>query len=258
MLDINIPVERLMLTASKLCQLFVHIRFSPKPPDQAAVESWIASGREYDIELFQWTQTLPDRWLPLVVYSAQGEPLLTYNRLHNAVVWNYYRAVRVMIQQLLLGLNSTLVSIKAANKQFSSPGDVSSEPESESVLDEPALRAIIREMTTDVCRSIPFALSDVDSLGRPTKSDGAWQMRAAQGYGLLWPLWYILSSGMPTPSQVELIRAVLSRVGSTLGIKLALVLAREAERIRGERHDTQGEILGRNLPRGACNLGNQT
>ncbi|OQE81625.1 hypothetical protein PENNAL_c0040G04708 [Penicillium nalgiovense] len=259
MLDINIPVERLMLTASKLCQLFVHIRFPPKPPDQAVIESWIASGREYDIELSQWTQTLPDRWLPLVVYSAQGEPLLTYNRLHNAVVWNYYRAVRVMIQQLLLGLNSTLMSVKAANKQFFNPEDTNSpEPESESVLDEPALRAIIREMTTDVCRSIPFALSDVDSLGRPTKSDGAWQMRAAQGYGLLWPLWYILSSGMPTPSQVDLIRTVLSRVGSTLGIKLALVLAREAERIRGERHDTQGEILGRNLPRGACNLGNNT
>jgi hypothetical protein len=33
--------------------------------------------------------------------------------------------VRVMIQQLLLGLNSTLVSIKAANKQFSSPEDTS-------------------------------------------------------------------------------------------------------------------------------------
>jgi hypothetical protein len=36
---------------------------------------------------------------------------------HNAVVWNYYRAVRVMIQQLLLGLNSTLVSIKAAMRR---------------------------------------------------------------------------------------------------------------------------------------------
>ena len=259
MLDLNIPAERIILTASKLCHLFARIRSSPKPPDQAAVESWIESGREYDIELSQWTQTLPERWLPLVVYSAQGEPLLTYNRVQISVVWNYYRAVRVVIQQLLLGLNSTLTSVKAANKQFSNPSDTSSsEPESESVLDEPALRAIIREMTTDVCRSIPFALADVDSLGRPTKSDSAWQMRAAQGFGLLWPLWYILSSGMPTPSQVELIRTVLSRVGSTLGIKLALVLAREAERIRGEQDNTQGEILGQNLPRGACNLGNQT
>jgi hypothetical protein len=254
MLDINKPVERLVLNASKLCQLSLYMRSTPTP-DQATVESWIKAGREYDLELSQWTQTLPDRWLPLVVYSAQGEPLLTYNRISNAVVWNYYRAVRVMVQQLLLGLNSTLASIKAA-KQSSDSRDTSPRPESE-CLDEPALQAIIREMTTDVCRSIPFALADVDSLGRPNKSDSPWQMRAAQGYGLLWPLWYILSSGMPTPAQAELIRAVLSRVGSTLGIKLALVLAREAERIRGEQDEVQGEVLG-DLPRGAYNLGNQT
>ncbi|OQE34781.1 hypothetical protein PENCOP_c015G09041 [Penicillium coprophilum] len=258
MLDMNKPTERLMLAASKLCQIFLQIRSSPKIPDQATVELWIAAGSECDTELSQWTQTLPDRWLPLVVYSAQGEPLLTYNRIANVVVWNYYRAVRVMVQQLLRGLNSTLTSIKAANKQ--SPGfkDTSSlKPEPESVLDESALQAIIHEMTTDVCRSIPFALADVDSLGRPNKSGSPWQMRAAQGYGLLWPLWYILSSGMPTPAQADLIRTVLSRVGSTLGIKLALVLAQEAERIRREQDVVQGETFGRDYPRGACNLDKQ-
>jgi hypothetical protein len=98
------------------------------------------------------------------------------------------------------------------------------------------MRATIRELTTEVCRGIPFCLSDVDSLGRPTKTVGEWQMRAAQGYGLLWPLWYLLSCGMPTLAQVEQIRTVLYRIGSKHGIKLALVLAREAERIRGEQH----------------------
>ncbi|KAJ5598714.1 hypothetical protein N7537_008798 [Penicillium hordei] len=234
MLDINKPTDRLMLTASKLCQLFLSMGTSPKPPDQATVESWITAGREYDIELSQWTETLPERWLPLEVYSAQGETLLTYNRITNAVVWNYYRAVRVMLQQLLLNLNATLTSIKAANKQFSSLRDTSSsEPESETAFDEPVLKATIREMTTDVCRSLPFALADVDSLGRPNKSDGPRQMRAAQAGGLLWPLWYILSSGMPTPAQADLIRTVLSRVGSTLGIKLALLLSSEAEQRAG-------------------------
>ncbi|KAI2697675.1 transcriptional regulator family: Fungal Specific TF [Penicillium roqueforti] len=256
MLNTNDPVERLMFTVSKLCQLFLYIRSPPNLPDQAAIESWIRAGLEYDIEISQWTQTLPDRWLPLVVYSAQGEPLLTYNRLSNVVIWNYYRAVRVMVQHLLLGLNTTLISIKAANKQFSDSPNSSSGPESEPVLDESALKAVIREMTTDVCRSIPFALADVDSLGRPNKSDSAWKMRAAQGYGLLWPLWYILSSGLPTPAQGEQIRTVLSRVGSTQGIKLALVLAREAERMRGEQEDAQGEILGWDLPRGAYDLDN--
>ncbi|KAJ5565620.1 transcriptional regulator family: Fungal Specific TF [Penicillium sp. DV-2018c] len=235
MLDNSNPVERLIISASEICHLYGSFRFASEIPDQATVESWITAVRECDIELSRWTETLADSWLPLVVYSAQGEPLLTYNRLSTAVIWNYYRAVRVMLQQLLLELNRTLTTLKAANKQI--PGFVkASDTPSESALDEESVRAVIREMTTDVCRSIPFALADVDSLGRPNnKSNGAWQMRAAQGYGLLWPLWYVLSCGMPTPVQVEQIRTVLSHVGSTLGIKLAWVLAREAERIREQQ-----------------------
>lgn len=247
MLDSNNPVERLMLLASKLTQLFLSMRSSPKPPDDTTVESWIAAGRECDAELSQWPETLPDRWLPLVVYSAQGESLLTYNRISNAIIWYYYRAVRVMLQQLLLGLNRTLTAIRAVNKQFSNSSESSLKTDADS-LNEASLRAVIREMTTDTCRSIPFSLADVDSLGRPNKSDSPFQIRAAQGYGLLWPLWYVLSSGMPTESQVQQIRTVLWRVGSKLGIKLALVLAREAERIRGEQEDTPPLGMNREQP----------
>jgi hypothetical protein len=235
MLDSNDPVERLMLCSSKLTQLFISMRAAPKPPDQTTVESWIVAGRECDAELSQWPENLPDRWLPLVVYSAQGESLLTYHRISHAILWHYYRAVRVMLQQFLLGLSRTLTTIKAVNTQSSKP-ESTRETDTEP-LNEANLRAVIREMTTDTCRSIPFSLADVDSLGRPNKSDSLFQIRAAQGYGLLWPLWYVLSCGMPTEAQVAQIRTVLWRVGSKLGIKLALVLAREAERIRGERED---------------------
>lgn len=218
-----------MLAASKISTLMLSIQSSSKPPDQTTVESWISTGRECDFELSQWTLHLSEIWLPLVVYSAQGDPLMTYNRISNAVVWNYYRAVRVMLQQLLLNLNKSLLAIVKRKHKFGGS------PSTQSALNEDSLRAIITEMTTDVCRSIPFSLGDVDTLGRSIRqADGSWTMRAAQGYGLLWPMWYILSCGMPTPEQVSQIRSVLSRIGSKLGIKLALTLAREAERIRGE------------------------
>ncbi|CAG8364395.1 unnamed protein product [Penicillium salamii] len=236
MLNSDCPVEQLMLSASKLTRLFLLMRSTPQPPDQATVESWITAGRECDAELSQWTQTLPDRWLPLVVYSAHGESLLTYNRISNAIIWYYYRAVRVMLQQLLLGLNRTLTTIKTANKQWSSSGTSGSGMDFEP-LDEANLLAVICEMTTDTCRSIPFSLADVDSLGRPNQAHSPLQIRAAQGYGLLWPLWYVLSCGMPTEAQVQQIRTALWRVGSKLGIKLALILAREAETIRGTQTD---------------------
>ncbi|CAI7672523.1 unnamed protein product [Penicillium pancosmium] len=228
-LDSNDPIERLMLAASKISTLMLAIQSSSKLPDQATVESWISLGRECDFELSQWTLHLTERWLPLVVYSSQGDALLTYNRISNAVVWNYYRAARVMLQQLLLNLNRSLL---ATMKKKSKRGGSAS---TQSPFNEDSIRAIIQEMTTDACRSIPFSLGDVDTLGRSIRTtDGNWTIRAGQGYGLLWPMWYILSSGMPTPEQVSQIRTVLSRVGSKLGIKLALTLAREAERIRGD------------------------
>ncbi|GLI75672.1 hypothetical protein PoHVEF18_003934 [Penicillium ochrochloron] len=240
MLNENDPIESLMLAATKLSQLFLSMQAAPNPPDQTTVESWIAAGRECDFALSQWTLHLPDRWLPLVVYSPQGEPLLTYNRISNAVIWGYYRAVRVMLQQLLLNLNRTLTSITQKNQQ---PGGDPIPVESK--LDETSLRAVIQEMTTDTCRSLPFSLSDVDNFGRPTKpNDNSRPIRAAQAYGLLWPLWYILSCGMPTSSQVQQIRTVLARVGSSLGIKLALILASEAERMRGDSQPDGTPVVG--------------
>lgn len=238
LLDQNDPVERLMIAASKISHLFLSIQTTSSPPDQTTIETWISAGRASDFELSQWPLHLPDRWLPLVVYSAQGEPLITYKCIANAVIWNYYRAVRVMVQQLLFNLNKTLVAIVQANQTREHP------IHTESALDGSDPRDVIQEMTTDVCRSIPFALGDVDSLGRPTKPvDGKQSIRAAQAYGLLWPLWYILSGGMPTESQFNQIQTVLWRIGSTLGIKLALILAREAERMRSEANSQSGPAI---------------
>lgn len=215
LLDNSDPIQRLMTSASKISHLLLAIHSSQTPPDQETMQTWITAGRACDQELSEWTQHLPDRWLPLICYSEEGQPLITYNRISNAVIWNDYRAVRVGLQQLLLTLHRTL----AANN-------------TQSGLDENSLRSVIQEMTTDVCRSIPFSLGDVDTLGRPTPSleGNKEHIRAAQGYSLLWPLWYVLSCGLPTPKQVAQIRTVLSRVGSAMGIKLALVLADEAER----------------------------
>ncbi|KAJ5569535.1 transcriptional regulator family: Fungal Specific TF [Penicillium hispanicum] len=235
----NDPVERLMLAACKLSQLFVTMQSASTSPDQATVKSWIAAGQQCDFELSQWTLHLPDRWLPLVVYSSHGEQLITYNRISNAVIWNYYRAVRVMVQQLLLNLNRTLNVIIQKNKKFGEP------PVTKSTLDESGLRAIIQEMTADLCRSIPFALSDIDTLGRSMSSTESQRpIRAAQGYGLLWPLWYILTCGMPTPAQVNQIRSVLYRIGTTMGINLALVLGREAERLPNDPNSYRAPTIG--------------
>ncbi|KAJ5702969.1 hypothetical protein N7488_010517 [Penicillium malachiteum] len=220
------PVERLMLATSKIRKVFLAMDASSSPPDLATVQACIAAAEECDCEVSQWSLHLPDHWLPLIVYSNQGEPLLTYNYISHCVVWSYHRAARVMIQQLLLNLNRTLSAILSKTKE---PNDPLIE---QAALCDIKLRAVIQEMTTDVCRSLPFAMADVDTLGRPiTSSEARNPSRAGHVYGLLWPLWYIVSCGMPTPDQVSLIRTVLHRIGRTHGIVLASILAREAAKL---------------------------
>ncbi|KAJ5805227.1 hypothetical protein N7474_011114 [Penicillium riverlandense] len=219
LLDSNDPIQSLMTSASKITQIFMAMHAASSPPDQETVKQWITAARECDVELSLWGEHLPERWLPLVCYSAKGEPLITYSRISTCVVWNYYRAARVLCQQLLL----TLITISS-----------DSHPPSAPAVDAASLRAVIQDMTTDLCRSIPFSLGDVDSLGRPTVGDEAHTAQTRLGgYGMLWPLWYVLRYGLPTPAQVTQIRHVLVRVGSTMGIKLALLLAREAECLHG-------------------------
>ncbi|KAJ5172818.1 hypothetical protein N7492_005411 [Penicillium capsulatum] len=222
------PVESLVLAASKLSKVFLQMQSAPKPPDLATVESWISAGRECDFELSQWTLHLPDRWLPMVVYSPHGEQLLTYNRISHIVIWNYYRAARIMLQQLLLRLNRTLTSLYQQNNNFGYPSPT------ENSINEASLQETVQEITSDLCRSLPFSVGDIDTFGCPTNpNDGKRTIRAAQGFGLLWPLWYVLSCGMPSPVQINQIRLALYRIGSTMGINLALTLAHEAERISG-------------------------
>ncbi|GMG09949.1 unnamed protein product [Aspergillus oryzae] len=177
--------------------------------------TWIETGNILALEMASWSQHLPDHWLPLVVYTATGGPLMTYQNASIAAIWTYYRAARISLQRHLLDLRQTLASLVGDNQACDVHRDAALEE--------------IQEMTTDTCRSIPFSLGDIDALGQtiPTSAEGRPPIRALYGYLMLWPLWYVLTFGMGTAAQMEQIRSALGRVGSVLGIKLALMLAQQ-------------------------------
>lgn len=214
-LDTSDPVHRLIQSAAKVSQIFMEAtsaQAKPENVDAAQLFTWIDTGAALDSELSEWSQTLPNEWLPLVVHTPTGEPLVTYQVLFLSVVWNFYRAIRIVLQRLMLELRR----IRAL---FLGPF-----PDDDHVLE------VIQDMITDACRSIPFSLGDIDTLGNPPTPSPSWdggkpRIRAFHGYSLLWPLWYMLACGMATPQQEQMIRDALVRVGSMLGIKMALKLA---------------------------------
>ncbi|KAL4968559.1 putative C6 transcription factor [Aspergillus stella-maris] len=260
------PIARLMVVASKLSQLFLATSALQAPTSDPASASsstptpldtdnisqltlLLLTGRQIDLELTSWSQDLPDRWLPLIIYADKSdtqEPLITYHHLSIASVWTYYRAVRIVSHLIMLELRRALTS---ASSSTTSPSD-STEPEPS---ETPAL---IQKMITDICRSIPFCLGDVDIMGNRTTSPSAAanaseskpqpRARAFSVYSMIWPLWYILSCGLATQQQADHIRSCLARIGSVLGIKLALVLAEDASSQVGRRPavNSFGSLLG--------------
>ena len=213
--------------ATKVCQVFLDAsssQSSPEGVDATKLGTWIDSGKLLDQELAEWSQTLHNDWLPLIVHShITYEPLITYQALSLSVVWNFYRAVRVVLQRLMLELRRIRALFLG------------------SFADDIEVLEVIHEMITDVCRSIPFSLGDIDTLGNPTTTtpssqggQGKPRIRAFHGYSLLWPFWYILACGLANPEQEQQIRDALVRVGSALGIRLALRLAETVPAGQGE------------------------
>ncbi|KAL4910133.1 hypothetical protein BDW74DRAFT_144498 [Aspergillus multicolor] len=263
------PIARLILIASKMSQLFLatsslqtsaaaaasaseQYPTSPttntgtstdngtNPESISQLSLLLLTGRQIDLELTSWSQDLPERWLPLVIYPDKSssksnthtddyEPLITYHHLSIASVWTYYRAVRIVSHLIMLELRRALAAAAGTSASI----DDSTMPTAAQ-----ATPAIIQKQITDICRSIPFCLGDVDIMGNRTTSPSAGSERSSKPqprarafsvYSMIWPLWYILSCGLATPAQEDHIRDCLARIGSVLGIKLALVLAQDAE-----------------------------
>ncbi|BDD59237.1 hypothetical protein MPDQ_000191 [Monascus purpureus] len=230
LLDDSDPVHRLLSTAFKVSRIVLQISsLEPAEGDgsiftstiAAEISEWVESCKLLDWQLDQWTQHLPDDWLPSIVYSQDGSPLITNRYVWMTGIWDYYRSFRVLLQRLLIALYRKLACLDPRHAYGCALACLN-------------FQKVTQDMIGDICRSIPFLMGDVDMLGRPItglsfcySSNGKPGVRTLHAHSILWPLWHIFSSGLATPKQAQQIRSVLVRMGSTLGIKLALALADE-------------------------------
>ncbi|KAL7653855.1 hypothetical protein ACMYSQ_008529 [Aspergillus niger] len=218
-LDSADPLQSLMILASKVRQLISEPSSASDSLQSFGITklaSWIDSCRHLDLELVQWTQTLPELWLPLETRAYTGEDVLTYREMITAVIWAHYRVLRIFIHGAMADLFRALVSM------VNSPGI-----QREASQHEADGLQLSLDMISDSCQSVPFCFGEIDMFGNPMppSEQGMSRVRAFYLYSMLWPLWYILSCGLATPEQTQMIRGVMARTGSEAGIKLATMLA---------------------------------
>ncbi|PYH91354.1 hypothetical protein BO71DRAFT_332435 [Aspergillus ellipticus CBS 707.79] len=218
-LDSTDPLQQLMIIAAGIAPLVCEPSSISNGLGGASITQlaeWIDSCRKLDTELFEWSHSVPGDGLPLAIRSHTGEDVLTYREMIIASIWLHYRVGRMMVHLVLIDLFRTLAST------VKSPGiqREASQQEAESI-------RICQDLITESCQSIPFTFGEVDLFGNPLapSTGGKHPVRAFYIHSMMWPLWFILTCDLTTPTQAQMIRSVLSRSGTTLGIKLALFLA---------------------------------
>lgn len=191
---------------------------SDHPPDGPLLVSLLERGEHLDLEFNKWHQGLPEEWMPRRILSNTGSPMLLYPDRTSAGVWNYYRSTRIVLQQTMQEIARCSGAPVEGVPSTWIPGQIS-------IL--PVPKDIITQMVTEICQSLPFALGEVDLFGNPIlplphlRPD----VRAIQGFALLWPIFSVPQSEHATEAQAYQAREALLRIASTHGIRLGMDLS---------------------------------
>jgi hypothetical protein len=136
-----------------------------------------------------------------------------YHSLWIAMIWNNYRSIRVLVNELLL---VHLLHLSQKQTSFPNQQEFFSSYDSEVT----RVKSLMMTLTHEICASVPFYLGYHESQKSPPTPP-----KAVNGNLLIWPLYIAASMDMVS----EVIRAWavtrLETVGESLGIRQAAVLA---------------------------------
>ena len=196
-------------------------------------------------ELESWKNGLPENWSPTLHSALQGDGYRStrhdlnsqfevYPDLWVASMWNNYRTVRILIHETIMS-----ITLKYGTSE-------------ETAALQPSVN-ILREMATQVCRSVAFHLGTYRT-GNSTNSGLEGQKSDINGaipggYILAWPL-YLAAMLRTTPKEQKMwIASQLHRIAVTMGLRLAHSFA-EALRLYTEKSfsDTELWFIGEFLP----------
>jgi hypothetical protein len=202
-----------------------------------AVVNLIRSARNLDIDVSEWTKTLPATWSYTITTSTDISPgsnfprpeftprqIHRYGDIYTARVWNLYRVSRLILQSIILRSASWLLTKLAPSQQDTDT--TSAERNSE-------------DLVNGICASVPFLLghdslevkppvskdfSEQKMLWPQTATEKASTSAQAGRYSLIWPLYIACSVSSISDSSREWMRLQLRRIGES-GEPLAKLLA---------------------------------
>jgi hypothetical protein len=188
-----------------------------------------------DSALSAWSSSLPEDWVfASFVYSSLREEInsflyddswVSYATHRHAVVWNRYRAIRLIVNSIRVRLHSSIITFiqdPNVNKQLK------------------ICRETINSLTTDLCRSVGFFLI---SFHPPNGDRGA--RSEESGYAkvqlynpgmlpkmatvLAWPLAVANSIDAVPPPQKRWLQCTLHKISDIIGAAVVDALSQSVE-----------------------------
>jgi hypothetical protein len=179
----------------------------------------VGSVLNIDAKLMTWATTLPPQYAYDIISIAEpSEEIFTdhYHRYRNlwiASVWNNYRCIRVLVNELLF---VHLLHLSQKQTSFLDEQEVFSSYDSEFT----RVNSVMMTLTHDICASVPFYLGYHEGRSSPPTPP-----KAVNGNLLIWPLYTAASMNMVSDMMRTWAVTRLEKVGEILGIRQASVLA---------------------------------
>ena len=191
------------------------------PTDTLRSEDIAAKAQDLDTALGSWSQSLPEDWIFSIRPSpaTPGERDNSYNdAVHeypthgHAAVWNRYRAVRLIVNSILIRcLAHQLQSLEYSSQR------------SFVVIQQETVRASMQLIINELCAGVPFFFNSLDPTGLRsiklgkysfTTDDEIFPKMAAL---LAWPLTVAVSTEYIPEAERQWLKGRLKTVAKSLG-----------------------------------------
>ncbi|MCJ1389447.1 hypothetical protein MMC18_002304 [Xylographa bjoerkii] len=196
---------------------FVTLRASirkKKFTDSTAIISVMSA---LDAEMARWATELPPEWTFTTVISTEDSENIFESRCHVyhsvwvAILWNHYRAIRILVNNVLLYHLDLVSSLPLDDNRGSHQ-----EQRRRSLV-------LVSRLPIDICYSIPFQLNHN---GLAQRSNTKFAPTLTGAFTVLWPLRVAASTIGASEPLYQWVSLLLLSIGNRTGIKLALFMAK--------------------------------
>ncbi|MCJ1290724.1 hypothetical protein MMC34_002266 [Xylographa carneopallida] len=229
----DLPAWRLASIVSR----FVNLRASIKTNELIDPISILCTAASIEADLARWVEELPAEWKFTIAISTENSEAIfdsechVYHNLWVATLWNRYRPIRILVNELLLSYLDLIPSLPL-HDIFG----ISQNQRRQS-------RGVISLLATEICHSIPFQLNHN---GMAQNNATKLTPTLTGAFTILWPLKVAASTSGASEALSQWARSLLQSIGSKKGIRLALFLKKAIEAQRESRHMDASTMLWAN------------